>query len=529
MRNSFRSGGRVCHETVANLSKCTTAEIEAIKLALKHKGRLEILDAIPDGTKTKQGLSVGALFLLHQLAKRLGVVRALGNSREAKLVLWLVYAAAMQQGSRLSATRLAQSHAVCDLLNLDSFNEDHLYGAMDWLEERQARIESRLFEHRHGEEPPRLYLYDVTSSYFEGCMNELAAFGYNRDGKKGKMQIVIGLLTDEQGRPVSVEVFPGNTSDLSTFSCQVEKVRERFGGRDVVFVGDRGMIRGPQIATLPEGCQYITAISKREIETLLKDGVLQMELFDETVCETLVDGVRYVLRRNPIRAEELAHTRASKRSRVQALVEEKNRYLQEHPRAQVSTAENDLQALARKLKIHKWTAITHQGRQVSLVLDEDLLAQTAKLDGCYVIKTDLSAKQADAETVHGRYKSLSEVEWAFRTMKTVLLEMRGIFVRKAERTRAHVFIIMLAYMLAYELRRLWRDVEMTVEEGLADLATLCSTEVLIGNISVQTIPEPRASARELLEKANVTLPETIPSRGAHVVTRKKLVSERRSP
>ena len=133
MRSSFRTGGRVCHETVANLSSCATAEVEAIKLALKHKDRLEILDAIPGGTRTKQGLSVGALFLLHQLAKRLGIVSALGNSREAKLVLWLVCAAVMEQGSRLSATRLAQSHAVCDLLNLDSFNEDHLYGAMDWL------------------------------------------------------------------------------------------------------------------------------------------------------------------------------------------------------------------------------------------------------------------------------------------------------------------------------------------------------------------------------------------------------------
>lgn len=528
MRNSFRSEGRVCHETVANISKCTDAEIAAIKLALKHKNRLEALEAIPAGTRTRQGLSVGALFVLHELAKRLGIVKALGNSREAKLVLWLVYAAVMAQGSRLSAARLAQGHAVCDLLDLEGFTEDHLYSAMDWLEEHQPQVESGLFRHAHGDVPPRLYLYDVTSSYFEGVMNELAAFGYNRDGKKGKMQIVVGLLTDEIGRPVSVEVFPGNTSDLNTFSGQVARVRERFGGREIVFVGDRGMIRGPQIAALPEGCQYITAISKREIETLLRNGVLQMELFDETVCETLDGDVRYVLRRNPVRAGELAATRDSKQTRLQALVDEKNRYLQEHPKALASTAERHVRDLARKLKIDKWTTVTSEGRHVDLAVDADALMDASRLDGCYVIKTDVPATQVDAETVHDRYKDLSEVEWAFRTMKTALLEVRGIFVRKAGRTRAHVFITMLAYLLAFELRRLWRDVEMTVEEGVRSLAGLCATEVLIGNVTIQTIPEPRGQIRELLQKARITLPEAIPSRGGHVVTRKKLVAERRA-
>ena len=360
-------------------------------------------------------------------------------------MLWLVLAAVLEQGSRLSAVRLAQRHAVCDLLNLDAFNEDDLYAAMDWLEQRQAVVEEKLFEHRYGDELPRLYLYDVTSSYLEGTQNELAAWGYNRDGKKGKLQIVIGLLTDSAGRPVSIEVFPGNTNDLSTFGNQVQKVQERFGGHDVVFVGDRGMIKGPQIEALPEDFHYISAISKPQIEKLLADGVLQMELFDETVCETIDGDIRYILRRNPIRARELAESRNDKRASIEALVEQKNRYLEEHPRAQPGVAKRDVQAFVKKLRFDRFAHVRYRDRTLLVQFDQTQIAEAGNLDGCYAIKTDLvEADRVNAQEVHDRYMELTEVEWAFRTMKTVLLEMSGIFVRKEGRTRAHVFIIMLA-------------------------------------------------------------------------------------
>ncbi len=527
MRNSFRSGGRVLHETVANLSKCDDEEIEALKLALKHKGELQALTVVSEDVSTKQGQSIGALFLLQHLAKRLGITQALGRCREAKLVLWLVFAAVMEQGSRLSAVRLAQRHAVCDLLNLDAFNEDDLYAAMDWLEQRQGAVEKKLFAHRYGDEPPRLYLYDVTGSYLEGTRNELAAWGYNRDGKKGKLQIVIGLLTDSTGRPVSIEVFPGNTNDLSTFGNQMKKVQERFDGQDVVFVGDRGMIKGPRIEELPEDLHYVSAISKPQIEKLLTDGVFQMELFDETVCEVIDDDIRYILRRNAVGARALAETRADKRASIEAMAERKNNYLEAHPRAQPSVAKRDLRTFVEKLKFAGFVKVRHRGRTVLLEFDEDAIAEVCKLDGCYAIETDLvDVLAVEAQEVHDSYMELTEVEWAFRTMKTVLLEMRGIFVRKEGRTRAHVFIIMLAYLLAFELRRLWRDQEVTVEEGLRDLAELCATEVIVGSASAQTIPEPRDSGKALLEAASVSLPEAIPCRNIKVVTRKKLVSER---
>jgi len=214
----------------------------------------------------------------------------LGPTRAGKLALWQVIARVIDQGSRLSVVRLAGSHTACDVLNLGKFNEDDLYDNLYWLWENQAKIEDRLFEKRNGmkrnEDKQQLFLYDVTSSYLEGTENKLAAFGYGRDGKKGKRQIVIGLLCDETGIPLSIEVFKGNTKDPATFGSQVRKVVERFGGGEVTFVGDRGMIKSGQIEDLnKEGFHYITAITKPQIEKLLKTGVIQMELFDQDLAE----------------------------------------------------------------------------------------------------------------------------------------------------------------------------------------------------------------------------------------------------
>jgi transposase len=370
-------------------------------------------------------------------------------------------------------------------------------------------------------------LYDVTSSYFEGDKNELSEYGYNRDGKKGKKQIVIGLLTDDEGYPVSCEVFRGNTKDPQTFKNQIDKVAQRFGIQKVTFVGDRGMIKSAQISALSAEDYYITALTKPQIEKLLKEEVFQMQLFDKTICEVIDKGVRYVLRRNPIRVKEIRQNRQSKLSAVKKLCVKKTQYLAEHPRAKVNVAKREIKQLIDKLKIDRWLNIRVKRRSFSVEIIDIELKNIEKLDGCYTIKTNLSAADASKKTIHDRYKSLAEVEWAFRTMKTTLLHLRGIYVRKANRTRAHVFSIMLAYMIAFELRRLWREMEVTIEEGIDELCSLCATEVVIGNISVQTIPRPRATGQMLLEKADITLPDAIPARKATVFTRKKLVEERR--
>ncbi len=530
LRNSYRIKKKICHNTIANLSHCSSEEIEAFKYALKNKNNLNNLVNTTNKVKTKQGLSVGAVWVLNHLAKQLGITKALGPSREAKLSLWMVFATVIEQGSRLSATRLAQRHAVCDILNLDSFNEDDLYKAMDWLSERQHKIEKSLFNKRYQDCPPQFYLYDVTSSYLEGDQNELGDWGYNRDGKKGKKQIVIGLMTDKQGCPICTEVFHGNTKDTATVKNQIEKIAHRFGVKDVTLVGDRGMIKSMQIKDLSdEHFHYITAITKPQIEKLVKKGVFQIPLFDEELAEIEADGVRYILRRNPVRAAEIAACRESKLNSVSRLIAQQNNYLAEHPRAQVEVALRKCNAKSKKLKINKWAEAKNNGRLLHVEIKTHEKENESKLDGCYVIKTDLSAHIASTQTVHDRYKDLSEVEFAFRTMKTVLLEMRGIFVRKANRTRAHVFILMLAYLIAYLLRRLWYDVEMTVEEGIEELSSICAIEVVAANqVSYQTIPEPREPGKTLLSKIGISLPDTIPYRKVKVVTRKKLVSERKN-
>jgi transposase len=532
LRESFRENGKVRHRTLANLSKASDDEIQAIQLALKNKHRLELLGNIDRDIEVKQGLSVGAVVTLWQLAGRIGLVKALGSSQNAKRALWQVFARVIDQGSRLSAVRLASSHAACDLLGLDAFNEDDLYQNLDWLAENQARIEDRLFGSRYGQQKPELYLYDVTSSYFEGVCNELAAFGYNRDGKRGKMQVVYGMLCDPAGVPVSISAFDGNTTDTKTFGLQIHKVAQRFGGAAVTLVGDRGMIKGPQIEQLQaekdHEFHYITAITKPQIDSLLKQGVVQMEWFDEQVAEvTTDDGLRYVLRRNPTRAAEMAETRQSKVAALEQLVKQQNAYLAEHPRASVAVAERKVEAKWKKLRLPA-VDVKVDGRSLLLSKQQEAWHESAKLDGCYCLKTDLLKLAASKEVIHDRYKDLSQVEWAFRTSKTVHLEARPVYVRLATRTRGHLFVLMLAYLLVQELSRCWRCLEITVEEGLDELKTLCTTQVVVkGKALLHNIPQPRDSVAQLLLAAQVEMPRKLASRGVHVSTRKKLVEERK--
>ncbi len=530
LRNSYRVNGKVCHDTIANLSGCSDEEIDALKLALKHKSDLSELKNVQKELQIKQGMCVGSTWALAQMSKKLGIQKALGHSKEAKLVQWLIFATLIEQGSRLSAARLAKRHAACDILNIpDGFNEDSLYSAMDWLEKRQQTIEDKLFKFKYKDKVPKFYLYDVTSSYFEGCKNEMAHFGYNRDKKRGKMQIVIGLMTDDDGHPIAIEVFEGNTSDPKTVSNQIKKIAERFGVKKVTLVGDRGMIKSQQISELNDTHQfnYITAITKPQIEKLINNEVIQYDLFDKTVTEIEDGHIRYVLRKNPTRTEEIENTRQSKLNRLNKLVAQKNQYLSEHPRAKTSTAEKEIIKKTKRLKINSWINIATQGRIIKIDIDQSEKMEVAKFDGCYVIKTDLPKKEIKAQTIHDRYKGLAVVENAFRTMKTAFLEMRPIFVRKANRTRAHVFIIMLAHMIEHQLRQDWRSIDVTVEEGIAELSSICSLKIKVSSkTSYQTIPEPRLLGKQLLNKAGITLPKAIPMMNAIVHIRKTLVSER---
>ena len=533
LRESYREPGAkrsaVKKRTLLNLTKYPPQIVTALELALKHKGDLSVLTAMSD-IQLEQGPAVGAVFTLLEVARRLGIEKALGTHQNGKLALWQVIARAHSQGSRLSAVRLAKTTAAADVIGFEQgFCEDNLYENLTWLCDNQEMIEKRLFAFRRGQAKPQFFLYDVTSSYLEGDHNALADWGYNRDKKRGKKQIVIGLLCDEEGEPLSVEVFAGNTADPQTFGAQVKKVAERFGCRRVTFVGDRGMIKSAQIEDLESvDFHYITAITKAQIRSLIKKGVFQLELFDRHLCEIQDDGVRYVLRRNPLRAEEMAASRASKLAALQRLADAQNRYLAEHPRADDYTAWKKVSEKESRLGLSSIVTVTAADRHIHVEVDTAYMAYLAELDGCYALKTNVPARVADKELIHDRYKDLSMVEAAFRTCKTHHLEVRPVFVRTEANTRGHVLVVMLAYRIIRALRQAWKAIDLTVEEGLKELDRICAMQLSVkGGGACLRIPEPSPIAKELLEALEVKLPLMLPKALVAVDTKKKLASRRK--
>lgn len=531
LRESYREDGKVKHRTIANLSQCSPEEIEAIRLALRHKDDLTRIIEEKSRLALRQGLSVGAVWLVYDMARQLGIAKALGDSHQGRLALWQVIARVIDQGSRLSAVRLAGSHAACDIVGMDRFNEETLYKNLEWLSDRQSAIEDKMAGKRKDAGVSDVFLYDVTSSYLEGVDNDLAAFGYNRDGKRGKMQIVIGLLCDAQGCPLSIEVFPGNTQDPQTMGSQIAKAAERFGAQAVTFVGDRGMIKGPQIKDLEQSSfHYITAITKAQIRKMMKQGAFQMDIFDEELAEIETQDIRYILRRNPVRVAEIAASRKSKLEALEETIRERNAYLKEHPRARVAVAVRKVMSKAKGLKIAAWASCQgdEKNRTIDLKIERHALDEEAKLDGCYVLKTDLPAEQADKETVHGRYKDLAWVEQAFRTSKTTQLEVRPVYVQREKRTRGHVFVVMMAYRIVRELAERWSDFNLTVQEGIDQLTTLIATDIMQNGDSIACqIPEPRPLLKNLLDAARVRLPQALPRRGVIVTTKRKLSNIRK--
>jgi hypothetical protein len=289
------------------------------------------------------------------------------------------------------------------------------------------------------------------------------------------------------------------------------------------------MIKSQQIADLAQqGFHYITAITKPQIEKLLRTGTLQMDLFDQELAEVLADeGVRYVLRRNPVRAQEVGENRQAKLATLQALVAKQNRYLTEHPRADAQGAVQKLVARAKTLRLADWVDLTLEERSITLTVNARVQQEEAKLDGCYVLKTDLTPPQAPKELVHERYKDLASVERAFRSCKTAHLEVRPIFLRLEERTRAHALVVMLAYQIIRYLASCWSAFDVTVAEGLHALTTLCLVEVAPHNApSYHCIPTPRDAIARLLHSADITLPKAFALSGVRVSTKKKLQSER---
>ena len=261
---------------------------------------------------------------------------------------------------------------------------------------------------------------------------------------------------------------------------------------------------------------------------MLAAGTIDHGLLDQDLAEIETDdGVRYVLRRNPIRADEVRASRQDKLRSLRRAIRKQNAYLTSHARSRVDVALRKVNERCVKLRVAKWVTASACGRDLSLAIDEEALAEVEKLDGCYVLKTDLRKALADKETVHARYKDLALVEWAFRTSKTVELEMRPVHVRLAARTRGHALVVMLGYVLVQELAHRWREINTTVEEGIKELASLCATELHVhGQPRCNRIPEPRESIQRLLAAAEVRMPDVLACRGVKVATRKQLPENR---
>jgi len=286
------------------------------------------------------------------------------------------------------------------------------------------------------------------------------------------------------------------------------------------------MLKGPQIDALPDDFRYVTAISKPQIQKMLSEGTFQMELFTDKVCEVVSDGVRYVLRRNPIRQQQIADNRESKLASIVKTAKERTKYLAEHPGADASKANEKVTAKIKKLKAEKWLTASEHDRVISVVKDEEALSRVSLLDGCYVIKSDVPQEDADSQALHDRYCDLEMVERSFRTMKTTHLDLRPVFVKKKTSTQGHVFVVMLALLLQREVEQCWRELDITVEEGIDELAAIHVQEVHLGEASVQDIPTPNKTGKQLLKNLGVQLPSVLPKRSANVDTTKKLQSER---
>jgi hypothetical protein len=535
LRQSVRVGSKVKSKTLAVLTHLPPHVLEAVRRALAQPAESldQLAQASQGALQLRQGPSLGALWVVDQVAHQLGIPQALGHSHPASLAYWQVLARLVRPGtSLLGMVRLASRCAAAGLLGWrHSFTEDDLYANGAWLEARQGLIERRLWQRLKPKPQGQLFLYDVTSSYLEGQCNALADWGYSREGKRGNKQVVVGLLTDSVGEPVSVQVYRGNTCDLKTFAQQVHKIKRQLGCAGVTLVGDRGMIRSEQKeAALAAGFHFITALTKPQIQKLLAQGVLQLELFQEQVGEVLApDGRRFVLRRNPIRAAELQRVRQQKHRGLEAAVRKANAYLQQHPRAQVATQYRQVAARMAALGLKDWLRLRVRDRQLVLSVDPAALEAAAQLDGCYVVETDLQPAQADAQTIHDRYQDLALVERDFRTLKTGHLELRPWFVCTAANTQAHALTAMLALKVRRVLEQAWRGLEVTVEEGLRQLEQLCVMELVdggSGQVVARQVPEPDACQKQLVEALGLSLPRTVPESKVTVVTRKKIAQAR---
>jgi transposase len=469
LRRSYREGGKVKKETIANLTPLGDELVEIIRCALRGE-EVAPVEQIFEVVCSPHHGHVQAVRLA---MKRLGFDELIASkrSRERDLVVAMVAARILKPNSKLATTRWWHLTTLPDELGAAEATEDDLYAAMDWLLDHQTRIEKKLAM-RHLREGG-MVLYDLTSSYLEGETCSLAALGHNRDGKKGKLQVNYGLLTDERGCPVSVSAFSGNTADPTTVVEQVTKVQETFNINKLVLVGDRGMISQQQIDRFKEmgGVDWITALRSGQIRKLLDDETIQFGLFDERNLFQFTHpdfpGERLVVCRNPLMAERRAHKR---QALLQATIAELDKVKGMVERGRLTAKEKiglRVGRVVNKYKVAKHFQLNIEDGGFNYRVLNEKVASEAALDGLYVIRTSLSEQQSGAEDAVRYYKDLAKVEQAFRSLKSIDLAVRPIYHYLEKRVRAHIFLCMLAYYVQWHMKEAWREMMFSDEDQQA--------------------------------------------------------------
>jgi transposase len=516
LRRSYREDGKVKNETLANLSHLPPDAIELVRGALRGESFLPAGEAF----EIERSLPAGHVMAALSMARRLDLARLLDRSpsRERDLVMAMIAQRVIAPASKLATVRSLSQSILAEELNVTDADEDDLYAALDWLLERQAKIEDRLAR-RHLSDG-ELVLYDVSSSYFEGRSCPLAKLGYSRDGKRGTPQVIYGLLCDKPGRPIAVEVFSGQLHDDATLPAQITKLKQRFQLESVVVVADRGMVTKANIQILKdtEGIGWITALKAPQIKKLARDGVLQLSLFDEqNLAEITTEdypGERLIVCRNPLVAAE----RTRKREELLQATERDLQHIAERVQKGTLTGSSEIgltvgPAVKRyKMRKHFDLAITDQ--DFTFKRKTEQINNEAALDGIYILRTGLTEDEYSTSDVVRSYKNLEQAERAFKTFKGPELQVRPIHHHLETRVRAHIFLCMLAYYLTWHLKQAWapllfKDEQPPTNTDPVAKATRSTSALRKAQTKHTTTGEPCHSYKSLLSELATLTRNTI--------------------
>ncbi len=521
LRTTTRKNGKTVHETCGHIPPQDYNTLKLVQAALQ--GKVVMKDSA-DAMKIIESKEFGASFALSQLAKNIGLHKLIYSRPSEQWVkdcLSMIIGRIVYAGSKLALSQTWKDSALWEINNVDGEVDvdKHCYASMDRLLERQEQIQQKLVDKHLSN--GSLVLYDITSSYFEGEYekSEIAAFGYSRDKKRGHEQMVIGLICNEEGCPVSVEVFKGNTQDASTVPQKIDDIQKKYGVKKIIFVGDRGMVTHANYEKVKglDGLNIISALTHKEIVKLKEREVIQLELFDEKniveVCETDGSGIRYCLCKNPFVAKKTGETRRKLLEKTKIELDKIANSKRKSTAEKIGARVGKLLIKTKMGKFIKWT-VTKENK-LEWEFDEEKIYSEKLFDGCYIIYTDVPKKEMNAEKIVASYKKLRLVENAFMNLKTVLLEIRPVYHKTDARIKSHIFICMLSYYLEWHLLKLLKPLFDKDKKGkrrrwtkrlvIERLKSIRRNKCTICGVESKIITEPDREQEEILKLIGIRL------------------------